>query len=227
MARMSNHSYMSVWFQSFPEEHILERLGAFLGTVPFSAAKPGFTYLTVRAVDASETPVLEQDLRSLPPDASGIIEIARDHHHSDCSYEIRCFWDLTVFDAPTGKWKVEPQPLEIVCYGEDYDAGIYQEEGHIQVNLGFEHLFTGHAGLLGIRRNGRAAAESPEEARFLEAMAWPENLERYQEKTRENIRKLFDWVQRTEKALPVERVRLRSEGEENLEIRLEEILAAR
>ena len=115
MARMSNHSYMSVWFQSFPEEHILERLGAFLGTVPFSAAKPGFTYLTVRAVDASETPVLEQDLRSLPPDASGIIEIARDHHHSDCSYEIRCFWDLTVFDAPTGKWKVEPQPLEIVC----------------------------------------------------------------------------------------------------------------
>ena len=58
-------------------------------------------------------------------------------------------------------------------------------------------------------------------------MAWPENLERYQEKTRENIRKLFDWVQRTEKALPVERVRLRSEGGENLEIRLEEILAAR
>jgi phosphoenolpyruvate carboxylase len=94
------------------------------------------------------------------------------------------------------------------------------------VDLGFEHLFTGHAGLLGMRRGERAAAQSQEEARFLEAMAWPENLQRYQEKTRENIRKLLDWVRKIEKAVPVERVRLWSEGEENFEARVEEILVA-
>jgi hypothetical protein len=40
-------------------------------------------------------------------------------------------------------------------------------------------------------------------------MAWPENLQRYQEKTRENIRKLLDWVRKVERAVPVERVRKR------------------
>jgi hypothetical protein len=52
-------------------------------------------------------------------------------------------------------------------------------------------------------------------------------LQRYQEKTRENVRKLFDWVRRIEKAVSVEHIRLWSEGEENFEARLEEILAAR
>lgn len=58
-------------------------------------------------------------------------------------------------------------------------------------------------------------------------MAWPENLEKYQGKTRENIRKVFDWVERIDLALPVERVRLWSEGEEDFEARLQEIVAAR
>jgi hypothetical protein len=225
MSSVSNQSYLSVWCADFPEELILERFGAFLATVPFSAAKPGFTELTIRAVSASEIPVLEQDLRSMPLDAAGIIEISRDHLHSDCSYEVRCHWDLSVFDAPEGKWKAEAQALEISCHGEDYDDGFWRANGHFEVNFGFEHFFTGHAGLLGIRRNARQA-QSVEEARFLEAMAWPENLERYQDKTRENIRKLLDWVRRIEAAVPVERVQLWSEGEENFEARLDEILAA-
>ncbi len=58
-------------------------------------------------------------------------------------------------------------------------------------------------------------------------MAKPANLLLYQEKTRENIKALFDWVRRIEKALPVAKLRLWSEGEENFEARLEEILAAR
>jgi len=226
MLSVANQSYLSVWCTDFPEELILERFGAFLATVPFSASKPGFTQLTIRAVSAAETPVLEQDLRSMPLDAAGIIEISQEHLHSDCSYEVRCHWDLSIFDAAEGKWKIEPQALEISCHGEDYDDGFWRENGHFEVNFGFEHFFTGHAGLLGIRRDPRPA-QSPEEARFVEAMAWPENLGKYQEKTRENIRKVLDWVRRIEAALPVERVRLWSEGEENFEARLDEILAAR
>ena len=224
---MSNLAYLSVWFRDFPEAQILDRFGKFLATVPFSASKPGFTYLTIRAVDSSESPVLEQDLRSVPMDAAGILELTRDHLHSDCSYEVRSDWDLWVWNAAEGGWKQEPQPLEILCYGEDFDDGFWRENGHIQVNLGFEHLFTGHAHLLGFRHGERAGAESPEEARFLEAMAWPENLQRYQEKTRENIRKLLDWTRQIEQALPTERLRLWSEGEENFEARMEEILAVR
>jgi hypothetical protein len=227
MTDMANHSYLSVWCKDFPEELILERLGSFLDTVPSSATKPGFAYLAIRAVDATESPIIEQDLRAVPIDAAGVIEIARDQVHSDCSYEVGCHWDLAVFDAVDGKSKVEPQPLEIFCRGEDYDGGFWKESGHFEVNLGFEHLFTGHAGLLGIRPGPKSAPQSPEEARFLEAMAWPENLEMYQQKTRENIRKLLDWVRRIENALPVEKVHLWSEGEENFEARLDEIVAAR
>jgi len=223
---MANQSYLSVWCKNFDEDQMLDQFGAFLATVPFSATKPGFTYFMVRAVDASEAPLLEHDLRAVPLDASGIIEIAQDYRHSDCSFEVRANWDLWLFDATTAKSKLEPRPLEIFCHGEDYDDGFWRDNGHIEVDFGFEHLFTGHAGLLGIRRAARAA-ESPEEARFLEAMAWPENLQVYQEKTRENIRKLLDWVRQIEKAVPVERIRLWSEGEENFELRLEEILAAR
>lgn len=222
---MSNQAYLRVWCKNFSEERMIENFEKFLATVPFSVASPGFTYLIVQAVDSTETPVLEQDLRSVPLDATGIIELAKDHLHSDVSYDVRADWDLWVFDAQ-GKWTNEPQPLEIFCRGVDYDEAFWRENGHIEVNLGVEHLFTGHAGLLGMRKSERPAAQSLEEARFLETMAWPENLQRYQEKTRENIKKLLDWVRKIERAVPVERLSLWSEGEENFEARLEEILVA-
>lgn len=224
---MANQAYLGVWCKDFSEQRMIEQFGAFLGAVPFSTTRPGFTHLTIRAVDASETPIVEDDLRAAPLDADGIIGIIGDHVHSDGSCEVRAHWDLWEFEPVSAKWTNGPQGLDIYCHGEDYDDGFWHENGHIQVNLGFEHLFTGHAGLLGIRQVGNAAAESSEEARFLEAMAWPENLQAYHEKTRENIRKLLDWVRRIEKVVQVEQVRLWSEGEENFEARMEEILAVR
>lgn len=228
MAFMSNQSYLGVWCNDFSEDRMIERFGDFLGTVPFSATKPGFSYLTIRAVDPTESPIFEQDLRSVPLDPAGIVELAKDHLHSDCAFEAQGHWDLWAFDPGNGAgWRDEPRPIELICYGQDYDGGAWEQNGHLQANLGFEHFFTGHAGLLGMHRDSTAAAQSPEEARFLEAMAWPENLEKYQERTRENIRRLMEWVRTIERAVPEGRVKLWSEGEDNFEARLEEILAAR
>jgi hypothetical protein len=178
-------------------------------------------------VDFAETPVLEQDMRAVPLDPAGIIEMAKDHLHSDCALEVRADSDLWVFEGEPGRWQHLPQPLELSCYGEDFADGFWRENGHLGANLGFEHLFTGHAGLLGFHQSAPALPESPEEARFLASMGQPGNLQMYKDKTRENIRKLFDWVRQIEKGVPVERIRLWSEGEENFEARLEEILAAR
>ena len=72
-----------------------------------------------------------------------------------------------------------------------------------------------------------AQPQHPDEARFLMWMSQPQNLREYHEKTRENIQKLMGWMRAVEEALPVERVRLWSEGEENFEARLDEILAVR
>jgi hypothetical protein len=94
-------------------------------------------------------------------------------------------------------------------------------------NLGFEHAFTGHAGLLTPETGRVAQPEHPDEARFLMWMSQPQNLREYQEKTRENIQKLMAWMRLTEETLPIGRIRLWSEGEENFEARLDEILAVR
>jgi hypothetical protein len=223
---MPNLSFLSVWLTSLPEDQLLARFGAFLGTVPFSATRPGFTHLTIRAVDSTETPVIEQDFRAASLDAAGIVELAGEQLHSDSSYEVACAWDLASFDAGTGKSALEPQLLQIVCRGEDFDDGFWRDNGHFEVNLGFEHFFTGHAGLLGLHPGPKSPPHSEEEARFLEAMAWPDNLEKYQKQTRDNIRKLQDWIRRIESSLPVESTRLWSEGEENFEARLDEIVSA-
>src|SRR5580693_1730960 len=124
---MSNQSYLSLWCTDFPESSILERLGAFLSTAPFSATKPGFTYLAIRAVDAAEAPILEHDLRAMPLDVAGIIELARDHLHNDSSFEVQCHWDLWVFDVATTRWQLKPQAVEIFCHGEDYDHAFWRE----------------------------------------------------------------------------------------------------
>ena len=118
-----------------------------------------------------------------------------------------------------------PQGLLLICHGPDYDGGDpAAESGHFLADLGLEHLFTGHAGLLGTRAQ-RAEPASPVEADFLARMAREDRLREYHEKTRQNIQQLLDWTRAVENALPVERTVLWSEGEENLEARLDEILA--
>ncbi len=224
---MANQAYLNIWLKDFPEDLMLEHFGNFLATVPFSAKRPGFTHLEIRAVEPSESPVFEQDLRAMPLDAASIVELSKDHLNADSRYAVRSDWDLWVFEGDPAQWQELPQPIELVCNGALYDDGIWKEEGHFEVNFGFEHLFTGHGGLLGIRQIARPAPQHPEEAQFLESMSKPANLQMYQEKTRENIKSLFGWVRKIEDALPITKLRLWSEGEENFEARLEEILAAR
>lgn len=227
MLAMANQAYLSVWLKDFPEESMLQRFEQFLSTIPFSEKRQGFTYLEIRAVDLSESPVFEQDLRSMPLDAPSIALLAKDYLHSDSSYVVRANWDLWAFEGEPAGWQKSPQPIEVMCLGEDFEHGFWKEHGHFEANLGFEHLFTGHGGLLGIRQIARPAPQSSEETSFLELMSKPSSLRTYQEKTRENIQSLFEWIRRIEEALPLARLRLWSEGEENFEARLDEILAVR
>jgi hypothetical protein len=224
---MSNRAYTSIWSRNFSEETLIKQWKAFLETVPFSNERRGFTELVIRAVDATEAPIFEQDLRSGEYGADVLADLAREHAHADCSYETQALWDLWTWDETSGQWAQKPQPLSLICYGSDFDKGVWKEQGHFLIDAGFEHFFTGHAGLLGFRREQAETAKHPDEANFLAVMSQPENLQTYQEKTQENIRKLYEWMERIEKVLPVERYQMWSEGEENFEARMEEILATR
>jgi hypothetical protein len=143
------------------------------------------------------------------------------------SYEVAARWDLWIREMETVSWKMQPERIDLFCYGPQYDGGISFESGNFMVNLGFEHLFTGHAGLLTPENPRVTEPQHPDEARFMMWMSQPRNLREYQEKTRENIQKLMNWMRAVDETLPVERVRLWSEGEENFEARLDEILAVR
>ena len=132
------------------------------------------------------------------------------------------------------KWQRKAEPLELICHGLDYDGGIAGSAGHFQADLGFEHFFTGHAGLLVPNPssnfkplNSANSSEHPVEHTFRQWMAAGNNLKEYHAMTRENIQQLFSWVDAIERALPVEHTELWSEGEENIEARLDEILAQR
>ncbi len=199
----------------------------FLATLPLTSTPPAFTGMTVRALDFAETPLEEYDLRGHLPTPEEIVKLTKEHCSSDVCFEIAARWDLWIRDRETSSWKKQPEHLEISCYGPDYDQGVCAESGHFMADLGFEHLFTGHAGLLSGDAERVAEPQHPEEARFLMWMSQPQNLREYQEKTRENIQKLMGWMRAVEEALPVERFRLWSEGEENFEARLDEILDLR
>jgi hypothetical protein len=199
----------------------------FLATVPLSSGPVGFTELVIRAVDSTESPLEEFDLRSQVMAPAEILELAREHVASDVCFEVAALWDLWIRDMESASWKKKPERLQISCFGPEYDQGIFAELGHFRADLGFEHVFTGHAGLLSAETGCVARPEHPDEARFLMWMSQPQNLREYQEKTRENIQKLMAWMRAAEEALPIERIRLWSEGEENFEARLDEILAVR
>jgi hypothetical protein len=222
---MPNRAYASIWIRNFDETNMLFHFAHFLATVPLAVESPGFTELVIRAVDSTETPLEEHDLRAHAFTPAEIAELARDHHSADVSFEVGARWDLWIPDMESASWKKKPERLTIFCFGPDYDHRIFVESGHVMADLGFEHMFTGHAGLLTHGSPRMAHPEHPDEARFLVWMSQPQNLREYQEKTRENIRRLMGWMSAVEEALPVERVRLWSEGEENFEARLDEILA--
>jgi hypothetical protein len=155
--------------------------------------------------------------------ASDVIALAAERESLDCSYEVEAYWDVWQRNLETGAWEKGPERVLLICNGPEYDDGAAKESGDFLADLGFEHFFTGHAGILG--HGARSAPADPVEAEFLSWMTHEEHLHEYYEKTRANIQLFLNWARDAEKALPLERYHLWSEGEENLEARLDEILA--
>ena len=221
---MANHAYVSFWTRERAEATLLDRFERLLKTFPFSASRRGFTGLTIRAVSAAETPLAEHDLRGTLADASDIIALARERDNADCSYEVQAQWDIWRRNLQTSAWQKDPEQVLLACNGRLYDGGAADNGGDFLADIGLEHMFTGHAGLLG-GHAARSAPCDPVEAEFLAWMTPEEHLREYYEKTQANIQLLLHWADSVEKALPLERHFLWSEGEENLEARLDEILA--
>jgi hypothetical protein len=224
---MANRAYLRVWTRDFSETTLIAQFARFLTTAPLSASESAFKELLVQPIDATELSLAEWDLKDLGYGAPEVAALAIQHLHPDSAYIASAKWDLWGFDAETLKWAHKPEPLLLTCHGPEYDAGIGASEGNFVADLGFEHFFTGHGGLLapGAASNPFDSSDHPLEHTFRQWMSVSANLKEYHAKTRENIQQLFRWVEAIEQALPVERSQLWSEGEENFESRLDAILA--
>ncbi len=226
---MANHAYLRVWTRDFSVETMLAEFARFLTTAPLSPTQNTFTELAVQAVDATETPVAEWDLRPVHAGPAEVAAMSVQYLNPDTAYIVGGKWDLWGLDIESLRWQHKPEPLVLACHGLEYDGGLAASAGHFMADLGFEHFFTGHGGLLapGAASNPFNSSDHPIEHTFRQWMAAGGNLKEYHAKTRENIQQLFNWLEAVERALPVERSELWSEGEENFEARLDAILAQR
>jgi hypothetical protein len=224
---MANHAYLRVWTRDFSLETMIAEFARFLTTAPLSASRNAFEELIVQAIDPGETAIAEWDLRPQNGGPAEVAAMAAQHLNSDTAYIVSAKWDLWGFDIESLRWQRGPEPLVLLCHGLEYDSGVAATAGHFQADLGFEHFFTGHGGLLAqsARASPFNSSEHPVEHTFRQWMAASNNLKEYHAKTRENIQQLFHWLEAIERALPVERTELWSEGEENMEARLDAILA--
>ncbi len=226
---MANRVYLRVWTRDFSEATMIAEFARFLTTAPLAEARPYFDELIAQPIDPTEPPAAEWDVHDGTYGAPEIAALASQHLNADTAYIVYANWDLWTFDADTVKWKRGPQPFILTCNGSEYDNGAAASEGHFVADLGFEHLFTGHGGILApaAATNPFDNSDHPVEKTFRSWMSVEANRREYAGKTRENIQRLMNWVEAVSRALPVERSELWSEGEENFEARLDAILALR
>jgi len=225
---MANRAYLRVWTRDFSDAKMIAEFARFLTTAPLSASHPEFDELIVQAVDPSEPPVAEWDLHGGRHGPAQVAALAAQNLNADSAYIASAKWDLWSLDLETLKWQHKAQPLILTCHGLLYDGGLAAVSGHFNAELGFEHFFTGHGGILTPEAgNPPRVSEHPIEHTFRQWMSATGNAKEYHAKTQENIQQLMNWLDAVERALPVERSDLWSEGEDNFEAQLDAILAQR
>jgi hypothetical protein len=69
------------------------------------------------------------------------IAIVADMLHDDHAYLLEGYWDLWVQGEGSAEWIVEPRQVKFIAHGVEFDEGIYQESGHIQVDFGLDTPF--------------------------------------------------------------------------------------
>src|SRR2546428_7107388 len=200
---MANHAYLRVWTRDFSVETMLAEFARFLTTAPLSATQNTFAELVVQAVDAAETPVAEWDLRPVHAGPAEVAAMSVQYLNPDTAYIVGGKWDLWGLDIESLRWQHKPEPLVLTCHGLEYDGGLAASAGHFMADLGFEHFFTGHGGLLapGAASNPFNSSDPPIEHTFRPWMAAGGNLKENTAQNPEDIPQFAYLLQGVETAL--------------------------
>ena len=185
---MADELFLSLWFRSFDVEDMLPHALTVMRQFEFSAQQPGIAYLAIHPVSWNEPTILE---RRFNPGVSAeeAVLIASDLLHEDYAYVFEAAWDLWIFNEERKQWLLQPSNVRFVVHGEEFDEQTYHDEGHIQMDFGFDSLF--------LQEEVQLTLES-------------------EQRLRANVQKLVEFTSKVEKSSEAKRRRLWSESEENL-----------
>lgn len=137
---MPDPLYLSLWFASFEVDDMLPRALSVMRQFEFSAQQPGITYVALHPVSWNEPTILERRFNpGISPEEA--VLIASDLLHEDYAYVFEAAWDLWIFDEERKQWSLQPSGVKFVVNGETFEEEAYRQEGHIQLDLGFDSLF--------------------------------------------------------------------------------------
>jgi hypothetical protein len=184
---MPDPLYLSLWFPSFDTEDMLPRALAVMEQFPYSALQPGISYVALHPVSWDEATILEQRFRPGISPAEAV-QIASDLLHEDYAYLFEAYWDLWKLTEDGKQWTLQPAGIKFLVHGLEFDDGVYQQEGHIQVDLGVDTPF--------LHENVHLTSEA-------------------ETRVRANVQKLVDFTTKAQKSSGATGRLLWSESEEN------------
>ena len=185
---MPDPLYLSLWFPDFSGPAMLPHVLAVLRQFPFSAQRPGVTYLSVQPVSWNEASVLEQRFSpGIEPEQA--LTVAADLIHDDYAYVFDAYWDLWTPSQNGREWNLVPSGVKLIAQGEEFEEGDQQQTGHIQIDFGLDAPF--------LQENVELTND-------------------VQNKVRENVGKLVEFTMKAEKNTRASSRLLWSESEENL-----------
>jgi hypothetical protein len=132
---MADPLYLSLWFPHFQTIEILPRAVSVMKQFPFSAERPGITYLALQPVSWGEATVFEPGVT--PEEAAGV---AADLLHEDYAYTFEASWDLWSPENPQGKWRRQPSRVRFLVHGKEFERSD-PEVGDIEVDFGIDTPF--------------------------------------------------------------------------------------
>ena len=186
---MADPLYLSLWFPHFSPSEMVPRLLSVVRQFPFSASRPGISAVAVQPVSWGEATILERRFRpGLDPEQAAAI--VGELLHTDYAYVMEAFWDLWVpTEEDPEEWVVMPRPVKFIAHGAEFDDGIFQQAGHLQVDFGLDTPF------------------------LYEEMKLDRLLE---DRVRQNVQKLVSFTNTVEKNCGISGRVLWSESDENL-----------
>jgi hypothetical protein len=153
---MADQLYLSLWFPNFRLESLPPALTGVLRQFAI-IAKDGnpksdlgrVAVATAYPIDWTESPTYQRiyvndDRAEESPDTQGslienAVTEATEQLHLDTAYEFEMQWMLWL-PNPTGDatWALQPWRVKITGFGPEFDAGSYEQNGHIRVDFGLD-----------------------------------------------------------------------------------------